>query len=230
MQGRILLFPCPIVEGNISSLSPSLVTQLHKTSHFIVEKAKTARHFIKATGHPQAIAELIIHEIVDNKAENESFLRQYIEHHDIGVISEAGCPGVADPGAELVAWAHSHQIPVIPYVGPSSILMALMSSGFSGQSFVFHGYLPNKRPELTTVLRKLEANALRGQSQIFMEAPYRNAFMIESCTQALSDKTLLCVACDINGPDETIITQSIKSWKAVDASQYHKRPCIYILG
>jgi 16S rRNA (cytidine1402-2'-O)-methyltransferase len=230
-NGRIILFPCPIVEGKIESLSPESLVALHSTTHFIVERAKTARHFIKAAAHPQPISTLVIHEITDNLAENEAFLNVVLIGTDVGVISEAGCPGIADPGADVVDWAHRNHILVMPHIGPSSIFMALMSSGMSGQMFTFNGYLPNKKPELIVALRKLEnATAGRKHAQIWMETPYRNQFMLESCIQSLQDKTRLCVACDINAPSQSIITQPILAWKKADLSVYHKRPTIYIIG
>lgn len=150
---------------------------------------------------------------------------------DVGVISEAGCPGIADPGADLVSWAHLHKVQVVPLVGPSSILLALMGSGFSGQSFAFNGYLSNKKPQITTDLKALEQKVKKQhQTQIFMETPYRNGFLVEACLSALEDNTLLCIACNINGDDESIITQSIKQWRKTDFSFYHKKPTIFILG
>ena len=225
------MMPCPIVEGHIDSLSKEAIDVLHKTSHFLVERAKTARHFIKAAQHPLPIAELIIHEMTDNSQEDEQFLGHLLQGHNIAVISEAGCPGIADPGSLAVSFAHKNGIKVVPLVGPSSILMALISSGLSGQNFAFNGYLSNKKPELTKELRQLEALMLRtGQTQIFMETPYRNGFMIETICNALQPKTLLSVACDINAPTEFIITQEVVEWKKFDIASLHKRPCIFLVG
>lgn len=230
-KARILLFPCPIVEGKIGSLSVESIEMLHQTTHFIVERAKTARHFIKASAHPQAISTLLIHEISEDIVALENFAAQTLSGIDIGIISEAGCPGVADPGAEIVAWAHRNDIEVIPYVGPSSILLALMASGMSGQSFAFNGYLSNKKPDINKDLKNLESLMLRtGQTQIWMETPYRNAFMIEASIQSLQPNTKLTVACDINAPTASIITKPISKWAKSDFSVYHKRPCIYLIG
>jgi 16S rRNA (cytidine1402-2'-O)-methyltransferase len=230
-KGRIILFPCPIVDGKIESLSPESIQALHATTYFVVERAKTARHFIKAAEHPQPISTLHIHELTENAVENEAFLQIVMTGIDVGVISEAGCPGIADPGADIVDWAHRNKILVIPHVGPSSIFMALMSSGMSGQLFTFNGYLPNKKPELITALRKLEnMTAGRKHAQIWMETPYRNQFMLETCIQSLNDKTRLCVACDINAPTQHITTLSISEWRKMDLSVYHKRPTIYVMG
>ncbi|MBK8669471.1 MAG: hypothetical protein IPN89_08380 [Saprospiraceae bacterium] len=137
LKGSILLFPCPIFEGKTESLTAEALKRLHETTTFVVERAKTARHFIKSTQHPIAMSQLSILEISDDKNELTSFLGVVHRGTDIGVISEAGCPGVADPGAEIVVWAHQNGIKVIPFVGPSSILLALMASGLNGQNFAF---------------------------------------------------------------------------------------------
>lgn len=230
-KGRIFLFPCPIFEGKTESLSAESIKWLHETTTFVVEKAKTARHFIKSTQHPVPIALMQILEITENKKELSEFLQVVHQGTNIGVISEAGCPGVADPGAEVVSWAHLHGIKVVPFVGPSSILLALMASGFNGQNFAFNGYLSNKKPELITQLKALEQKVQKtGQTQIFMETPYRNAFIIETCLDTLNDQTRLCIACDINAPDEYIRQMRVVEWKKAIKGEYHKRPCIYLIG
>jgi 16S rRNA (cytidine1402-2'-O)-methyltransferase len=227
--GKVYLFPCPIVEGKIDSLSPESIRHLHQTRYFIVERAKTARHFIKAAGHPEPISSLIIHEMSDDTKAEEAFIRCVLDGHDLGIISEAGCPGVADPGSVIVSWAHKHGVEVVPLIGPSSILLALMASGFNGQRWTFHGYLPNKKPDLVPILRKLESQA-HHTTQIWMETPYRNGFMIEACTSTLGDQVALCIACNINAPSQSIITRTIKEWRKVDLASYHKRPAIFIIG
>ena len=230
-KGRIFLFPCPIFEGKTESLSAESIKWLHETTTFVVEKAKTARHFIKSTQHPVPIALMQILEITENKKELNEFLQVVHQGTNIGVISEAGCPGVADPGAEVVEWAHLHGIKVVPFVGPSSILLALMASGFNGQNFAFNGYLSNKKPELITQLKALEQKVQKtGQTQIFMETPYRNAFIIETCLDTLNEQTRLCIACDINAPDEDIRQMRVVEWKKAIKGEYHKRPCIYLIG
>jgi len=230
-KGILYMMPCPIVEGHIDSLSKEAIDLLHKTTYFLVERAKTARHFIKAARHPKPISELIIHEISSDTHEDNSFLSHLLKGENIAVISEAGCPGIADPGALAVAYAHQNGIKVVPLIGPSSIFMALMASGFSGQSFAFHGYLPNKKAALIKELRQLESLLNRTvQTQIFMETPYRNGFMIETICSALQPKTKLCVACDINAPTEFILTQEVALWKKFDVATLHKRPCIFLVG
>lgn len=227
----VYLIPCPIEEGKTSVLPEHTLRILHGLNHFVVEKAKTARHFIKAAGHPSPISSLSIVEIHQQDNEWKNTVKHWLkEGISFGIISEAGCPGIADPGAEVVAMAHQAGIKVSPLVGPSSILLALMASGMNGQSFIFHGYLPNKKNELVNVLKKLERDAQHGTTQIFMETPYRNLFLLETITDCLRDDTSLCLACDINHDSESIITQPVKKWKTADLSVYHKRPCIYIIG
>lgn len=225
------MFPVPVAEGDLGSLSSNELNQIHSTTHFIVEKAKTARHFLKQSGHPVSIGELCILEMSENQKEMEQFLEKTLEGTNIGVLSEAGCPGIADPGSVVVAWSHSHGIKVVPFSGPSSIFLALMASGFSGQSFAFHGYLSNKKPELITQLKHLESIMLKtSQTQLFMETPYRNGFMIETLLSALKENTRLCIACDIGNPDEDIRQQPVRKWKTESVTGFHKRPCIYLIG
>lgn len=230
-KGTLYMIPCPIVEGRIDSIPPETMRVLHELTHFYVEKAKTARHFLKDSRHPRPLADIQIHEITTQTSENEAFLSKCLSGTDIGVISEAGCPGIADPGAEAVAWAHQRQISVIPLPGPSSILLALMASGFNGQSFAFNGYLSNKKPILINQLKDLE-NKLKssGQTQIFMETPYRNIFMMECAVSTLHKDTRLCVACNISGQDHSIRQMRVSEWKMQDFNEYHKKPCIFIIG
>ena len=225
------MIPCPIAENTIQDIPEHTLSMLHQLNHFVVEKAKTARHFIKEAKHPLAIQELFIEEMFPSDASWKITVKDWLNKGiSFGVISEAGCPGIADPGAEVAALAHAKGIEVLPLTGPSSILLALMASGFNGQSFSFHGYLSNKKPELVAALKKLERTALSGSSQIFMEAPYRNKFILENIFQVLQDDTLLCVACDIHGLGQSIKTQPVKKWKSTPLEVYHKKPCIYVLG
>ena len=229
----IYLIPCPIAEDKINTIPLKTIEKLHSINHFVVERAKTARHFIKEAGHPLPISDLSIFEIDKHDPDRGlmEFLNDYVNHHDIGVISEAGCPGIADPGAKISAWAHMQRIEVIPLVGPSSILLALMASGFSGQAFTFHGYLPHKRPELIKKLRFLEREVQKfGSTQIFMETPYRNQNILNTCCDCLNPSTNLSIAVDITSDEEFIQTQKISTWKSFDSSALHKRPAIFLLG
>ena len=230
-QGVLYLFPCPISDNAIETLPHQTMKALFATRHFLVERAKTARHFLKDAGHPIPISQMIIQEITQEGKEDISFLEQLLEGTDIGLLSEAGCPGIADPGSLAVQWAHKNQIRVRPMVGPSSILLAMMASGLNGQSFAFNGYLPNKPAELVREIKALEAKALKtGQSQIFMEAPYRNEFLLKHLISTLQPSTRLCVACDVNSETESICQKTTAQWKEEKLEQYHRRPCIFILG
>jgi 16S rRNA (cytidine1402-2'-O)-methyltransferase len=159
-----------------------------------------------------------------------SYLQACLEGHSVGMISEAGCPGIADPGALLVAVAHQKNIPVVPLVGPSSIFLALMASGFNGQKFAFHGYLPIDKSEKRSTLKNLEKEAQqKDQTQIFMETPYRNDKFLEDVLQTLQPSTLLCIACDITLETEFIKTKSVAQWKK-DKVSLHHRPAIFLIG
>ncbi len=225
--------PSPIIEGQNEVLSAHVKGIIHRTEIFVVERARTTRRLLSAICHPVPIDRLTIFELnKNNPAEGLGhFLSAHIHKGDIGVFSEAGCPGIADPGSLVVAWAHRHGIIVDPLVGPSSIFLALMGSGFNGQNFTFHGYLPNKAGALKNKLQKLERILDHsGYTQIFMDTPYRNTFLLDQCTKALKNQTLLCVACDINAPSQFILSQSIEEWKKFDGKLLHKRPAIFLLG
>jgi len=232
-SGTLFMLPCPIVEGSLSSLSSNAIQHIHRITHFVVERARTARRFIKSTDHPIPISELQIFELDKNHPSQglHAFLAHLQNGIDIGVLSEAGCPGIADPGNLAVQYAHAHGIKVTPLVGPSSILLALIASGLNGQNFAFNGYLPNKSPELSKKLKTLEQKMISSkQTQIFMEAPYRNEFILQHCMKVLSPKTQLCIACDVNAPTEFIKTQSISTWQGTDWKQFHKRPAVFLIG
>lgn len=229
----IHLFPSPIIEGSINQIPSSTIEFIHRTNTFVVERAKTARRFIKEIDHPLPIGELNIFEL--NKYKPEEGLVEFLESHkqieNLGVLSEAGCPGVADPGNRVVNWAHKNQVKVVPHIGPSSILMALMASGMNGQNFCFHGYLPNKNPGLVKKLKLLELDCEKNkQTQIFIEAPYRNRFLLENICNALSDKVLVGVAFDIGSESEEIIVQPVFNWSKMNFDQFHKRPAVYLIG
>lgn len=227
------MMPCPIVEEDLDSLSKESIKVLHKLTYFVVERARTARRFIKSTEHPIAISDLQLFELDKNNPSDglETFLQVLLSGVDVGVISEAGCPGIADPGNLAVQFAHAHDIKVTPLVGPSSILLALIASGLNGQDFAFNGYLPNKSPELSKKLKILEQKVMSyNQTQLFMEAPYRNEFVLSHCMKIFSPQLKLCIACDINGPTEFIKTKTIKSWSGTDWQQFHKRPAVFLIG
>ena len=231
-KGKLYLLPTPLGE-NVSSTIPTYVVEiLHRLEYFIAERAKTARHFIKTTKPVKAFSELHFQEL--NKRTHPDELLRMLEPaeqgHDMGLLSEAGCPGVADPGAIVVEMAHQKGIQVIPLVGPSSILLALMASGMNGQSFAFHGYLSPKRPDLTKDLKRLESIAHKQhQTQIFIETPYRNTQLIETALKTLAANTKFCIAADLTLPTEYVLTQRIRMWKQTKLPDLHKKPALFLI-
>jgi len=226
------MIPCPIAEEKIGTIPEDTKSIIHSLDYFIVERAKTARRFLKLAAHPTTMQEIEIMELDKNNPAQDlpQFLGPLKKGISIGVISEAGCPGIADPGALAVKWCHENNIQVVPMVGPSSILLALMASGFSGQQFTFHGYLPVKKPELAATLKILESKVRKSQaSQIFMETPYRNHGLLETILKTVSPQTKLCVAVNINGSHEWIQTKTVQQWKNHTFS-IHKKPAIFIFG
>ena len=231
--GKLYMIPCPIVDGNLESLSLETIKKIRSTTHFVVERARTARRFIKIADHPLPISDLIIFELDKNDPQSglNEFLAILKKGTDVGVLSEAGCPGIADPGHLSVSYCHENDIDVVPLVGPSSILLGLISSGMNGQSFAFNGYLPNKSPKLIQKLKSLEQIVMKtNQTQIFMEAPYRNEFILDQCMKAFSPNLKLCIACDINSPEQFIKTKTVRQWKGTKWKQFHKRPSIFLIG
>lgn len=200
--------------------------------YFLVENARSARRFISALNLGIQIDQLQF-ELVDKKTsfeESMELLEPIRQGKNGGILSEAGCPGVADPGALTVSSAHQLGIMVVPLSGPSSVLLALMASGFNGQSFVFHGYLPIDKDERKNKIRELERAALRsGQTQIFMETPYRNEQIFQTLIQVCNNNTRLCIASNITAENETIKTYSIERWKKSRPDIY-KIPTIFIIG
>ena len=230
------MIPCPIAESRPlwDVLPRANYDVMNALDYFIVENVRSARRFLSKVGVERKIEELEFVELNEHTTkpeEVERMLRPVLEGRSAGVISEAGVPGVADPGADIVALAHRYGIRVVPLVGPSSILLAMMASGLNGQSFAFNGYLPVKPPERSKALKALERRAhAEHQSQIFIEAPYRNVKLMEQMLQVCSPDTLLTVACDITSPEELIRTLSIKAWRAEGVPDIAKRPTIFIIG
>jgi 16S rRNA (cytidine1402-2'-O)-methyltransferase len=211
-------------------LSPQIKEVVGELNVFFVENVRTARRFISSLKLGKVIDDLTFIEL--HKDTPESVTAQELKKltQNAGVISEAGSPGVADPGAVAVHLAHQMGIRVVPLVGPSSILLALMSSGMSGQSFAFHGYLPIDRALRKKEIQNLEREARqRQQTQIFMETPFRNNQLMEAVLEACAPDTLLCIACNVTAPDEFIKTMSVKNWKS-NLPDLHKKPTIFIIG
>lgn len=230
-KGKLYLIPTTLGEDALHTIPPYVVTIIQEVEEYIAERAKTARHFLKAAGINKPLNTITVHELDKHDAKNgiETYLQNALEGKNIGLLSEAGCPGVADPGAEVVALAHQYGIEVVPLVGPSSILLALMASGMNGQQFTFHGYLPPKTPDRTRALKKLEQAAPRTTS-IFIETPYRNQQMIETMLNTLQPHTRLCIAADITLASEYIVTKNISEWKKTAIPNLHKKPAIFLIG
>lgn len=229
----LYLIPCPIAEAAMHTIPPYVLERVRQLEVFIAERAKTARHFIKACEPVKPLQEMVFAEIgKHNSGEARGvFLEAVRAGKDVGLLSEAGCPGVADPGAGVVALAHQEGVRVVPLVGPSSLLLALMASGMNGQQFAFHGYLSPKRPELARDLRRLE-NLLRqhNQTQIFIETPYRSQMVLEVALEALHPDTGFAVAQDLTGEGEFIRSKPVRDWKKGPAVVLEKAPAVFLIG
>ena len=217
MTGTLYLVPVPL--GPVSPdgcLPPDTLAVARRLEHFVVERAKTARAHLKAMGHPQPIQVLHLEELNEHTpaAAIPPLLAPLKAGHDLGLLSEAGCPAVADPGAALVMAAHRENIPVVPLIGPSSILLALMASGLGGQRFAFHGYLPAKEPERSQKIRELEKTARRDRAtQLFIETPYRSAALLDALADTLSPEMHISVGADLSLPSQLVLTRSAKNWR-----------------
>ncbi len=231
-KGKLFLIPVSLGENSIFTIPEYVIEIIHSLDIFIAEKNKTARRFIKETGIKRPLQELIFFELnkYTKPEEWSDFLLEAESGKNIGLLSEAGCPAVADPGGEIVRLAHKKGIEIIPLVGPSSILLALMASGMNGQKFSFHGYLSPKRTELSKELKKLEKLSRQyKQTQIFIETPYRNKMVFETALNTLLPDTLFCIAVDITLATQQILTKSIKEWKKTTQPDLHKRPAVFLL-
>ncbi len=231
-SGRLFLIPTTLGESNPIEVLPYGIRKLIESiDHYIVENEKTARRSIKLVvpGKNQKALNLSVLNKFTEAQSLPSFLNPCKEGLDMGLLSEAGCPGIADPGAEIVKLAHEMGIRVIPLVGPSSILLAMMGSGMNGQSFTFHGYLPIEKKERKQELKNLERlSAEKNQAQIFIETPYRNNQLLEDLVQTLHPATSLCVACDLTLATEYILTKLAGEWSKIKVD-LHKRPTIFII-
>jgi len=230
--GTLYLIPVPLAdEAAAKSFTPYLVDTINSVKEYIVENEKTARRFLKEAGLKTPQSALVIHDYGKHNRDNglKEFFAGLLAGNDVGLMSEAGCPGIADPGAEIVAEAHRKGIKVVPLVGPSSILLALMASGFNGQSFAFHGYIPIDKIERSKRIKELEAQAEKNkQTQLFIETPFRNDSMLDEVLKSCKPQTKLCIACDITAPTEFIKTLTIGEWKK-QVPDLRKRPAIFLL-
>jgi len=233
MKGILYLVPNTLGNPDTTQTIPKAIPGIVKSTNvFIVENLRNARRYLKNLDRSIDIDQLVFHELNEHTAEKEvpGFLDEVMDGRDAAVITEAGVPGVADPGALVVRLAHERGIRVIPLTGPSSILLALMASGLNGQSFSFLGYLPIKRPERIRRIREIEQDVKRkGDTQVFIEAPYRNDAMLSDILDTCEPSTLLCIAADITLDTEFIRTRSISAWKKQKPA-LHKRPVIFLLG
>ena len=230
--GKLYLIPVSLGDSSTDKVFPPLnALIIDKIEDFIVENEKSARRFIKQILPEKSQQELKLKGLnkFTEPSEIPTFLDAAKEGRNIGLLSEAGCPGVADPGAEIVKLAHQYNIQVVPLIGPSSILLAMMASGMNGQSFTFHGYLPIDKKERKQELKQLERiSSEKNQAQIFIETPYRNMKFLEDLIQSLHSSTRICVACDLSLESEFIKTATASEWKNIKAD-LHKRPAIFII-
>ena len=228
----LYLIPTTLGDVDLNRVLPDYNSSvIRRIRYFVVENIRTARRFIKKTDHEINIDDLVFYELNEHteKKTLEEFLQPVCEGFDIGIISEAGCPGVADPGADLVRIAHEKNIKVIPLIGPSSILLSLMASGMNGQNFAFLGYLPVKPAERIKTLKDIERrSAVEKQTQIFIETPYRNMKLFEDLVVTLHPLTRLCIAADLSLESEYIRTQTISNWKR-QKPDLNKRPAIFLI-
>ncbi|MDN3494031.1 SAM-dependent methyltransferase [Winogradskyella bathintestinalis] len=231
-KGKLYLIPTRLGDNPPLEVLPiSIKKIIEDLDYYIVENEKTARRFIKriSTGKSQPSLKLQVLNKYTTEAERNTFLNVCSEGISIGLLSEAGCPAIADPGADIVSLAHQMDIKVVPLVGPSSILLALMGSGMNGQSFTFNGYLPIDKSERKSKLKSLERlSSEHNQAQIFIETPYRNMKMLDDLTNTLHPNTRICVACDLTLPTEFIKTKIAKDWTH-NKEDLHKRPAIFII-
>lgn len=232
-MANLYMIPITLGENDLHAVLPEYNKEIiHSISHFIVENIRTARRFLKKVDRAIDIDSLHFYEL--NKHTNKNQLHTYLEPVKqglhVGIMSEAGCPGVADPGADIVRIAHENNIRVVPLVGPSSILLAMMASGMNGQNFAFNGYLPIRKDEKTKQIKYLESRIYsENQSQLFIETPFRNMQFLDDLLTNCQAQTKLCIACDITLQTEFIQTKSIHEWRK-NSPDIQKRPAIFILG
>jgi 16S rRNA (cytidine1402-2'-O)-methyltransferase len=228
----LYMIPTTLGETTVNSVIPAEVLSVVKgLRHFIVEDTRTARRHLKKMVPEIVIDDLVFMELNEHSQKTglETLLQPIFSGFDLGLLSDAGCPGVADPGTDLVKIAHEKGIRVVPFVGPSSILLSLMASGMNGQNFTFLGYLPVKPAERSNAIREIERNSAREkQTQIFIEAPYRNARLLEDLLAVCNPQTRLCVAVDLTMESEFVVTKTIAEWKKA-VPDINKRPAIFLI-
>lgn len=231
--GTLYLIPVPLGPTAPAAVLPAEVCALaQRLSCFVAENAKSARAFLKSLPATRPLTAISICELNEHTRASElpALLQPLLEGKDVGLVSEAGCPGVADPGAALIELAHQRAIRVAPLVGPSSLLLALMASGLCGQQFAFHGYLPVKDEARVQRLRELEKESRKqGRTQLFIETPYRNGRLFDAIVASCSETTRLCIAADLTLPGEYIVTRRLADWRRVGAPDIERRPAVFLL-
>jgi 16S rRNA (cytidine1402-2'-O)-methyltransferase len=231
--GSLYFIPVTLGDDHISHVLPvDVISIAHSLDTFIVENEKTARHFLAAIRHPKPIRDIQFKTLNTHTPDKElaSLLTELVAGKNVGLMSEAGCPGIADPGAKLAWLAHQKGIRVAPLVGPSSILLGLMGSGLNGQRFTFLGYLPSEKTARIQQLREIEKRANTvNETQIFIETPYRNQHMLEDILATCNDNTKLSIACNVSLPEEFIVTKTIYQWKQKPLPDLHKKPTVFLL-
>lgn len=231
-MGKLYLIPSPLGDNDPAEVLPAtLLELLPRLKVFVVEETRTARRFLSRAGLKGHIEELEFHELNEHSTMEETeALLPLLEKSDVGLISEAGLPAVADPGANLVALCHRKDIEVVPFVGPSSLMLALMASGLDGQSFAFRGYLPAKTDERRSALKTVEKQSAQfHQSEIFIETPYRNDSLFADMLSGLAPSTRICVAADLTLPTQFIRTRTVAAWRRENGFAIGKRPCVFII-
>ncbi len=232
-MSTLYLIPSTLGAEDVSLFLPEgTLAVIRALKHFIVEDSKTARAFLRLCKITIPQADLEIQVLDKHKPDHvpDELFKGFMEGQDIGLLSEAGCPGVADPGASIVAEAHRRGIKVVPLVGPSSLLLALMASGLEGQRFCFHGYLPIEKMERMKKIQLMEKAAInKKETQLFIETPYRNNQLLNDLLQYLSEETRICLAVEINTPFEMIRTLKAKDWK-MKKPDLQKKPCVFLIG
>lgn len=235
--GTLYLIPVTLGDDNFAallptSLPPDVIKIAQTLEHFVVESEKTARQFLSAIKTAKPVRELTLNLLNEHTQDKyvAALLAPLLKGQDVGLMSDAGCPGVADPGAKLVALAHQKNIKVVPFVGPSSILLSLMASGLNGQQFAFLGYLPVDKQARNLKLQEIEKRSqTHNETQIFIETPYRNQHMLEAILNSCNPNTRLCIASQISLPDELIVTKRVSEWKQSTLPDLHKKPTVFLM-
>jgi 16S rRNA (cytidine1402-2'-O)-methyltransferase len=235
--GTLYLIPVTLGDDNIAALLPKslpsdVIVIAQNLEHFVVETEKPARQFLSAIKTAKPVRELSLSLLNEHTLDKDiaALLAPLLAGKDVGLMSDAGCPGIADPGAKLVELAHQKGIRVVPFVGPSSILLSLMASGLNGQQFAFLGYLPVDKTARNLKLKEIEKRSLTHfETQIFIETPYRNQYMLEAILSTCNANTRLCIACHVSLQDEMIVTKRISEWKQSPLPDLHKKPTVFLI-